>query len=138
MPMGNPSSLLTLSVTEERKPPSGVMVTGYVADPPGTTGLEAGVTEIWKSAAAGRTVMSRVAGVGSVLFAASMTVSEARYFPAVANVTFPMVPGTLFDETAGDPPGKIHVYLDAVVDVLKKTEPPALIVTSEAGALIVP
>src|SRR5262245_63768654 len=108
MPMGNPSSLLTLSVTEELNPASGVIVTEYVADPPGTTVLEAGVTEIWKSAAAGRTVMSRVAGVGSVLFAASMPVSEARYFPAVATVTFPMVPGTLIHDTASDRPGTIH------------------------------
>jgi hypothetical protein len=79
--------------------------------------------------------MSRVGGLGSVLFAASMSVSDARYFPAFAYMT---LPAFLLDDVAGLPPGNTQVYLDALLVVLKETEPPALIVTSVAGALIVP
>ena len=41
-------------------------------------------------------------------------------------------------EVVGDPPGKIHEYFAAAVPVLKTTEPPAGIVTSEAGDAIAP
>jgi hypothetical protein len=41
-------------------------------------------------------------------------------------------------EVAGDPPGNTQEYLAAVEVVLKETESPAEIVTSEAGELIVP
>ena len=41
-------------------------------------------------------------------------------------------------EVVGEPPGKIHEYFAAAVPVLKTTEPPAGIVTSEAGDAIAP
>ena len=36
-------------------------------------------------------------------------------------------------DLVGEPPGKIHEYWDAVVLELKETDPPAVMVTSEAG-----
>ena len=41
-------------------------------------------------------------------------------------------------EVAGDPPGKTHEYLAAVAVLLKETDPPAVMVTSESGDVIAP
>ena len=41
-------------------------------------------------------------------------------------------------EVAGDPPGKTQEYFAAVEVVLKETEAPAVIVTSDAGEAIAP
>ena len=41
-------------------------------------------------------------------------------------------------DLVGEPPGKIHEYLDAVVVEPKETDPPAVMVTSEAGEVIAP
>ena len=41
-------------------------------------------------------------------------------------------------EVVGEPPGKIHEYFAAVVSVLKTTDPPAGMVTSETGDAIAP
>jgi hypothetical protein len=62
-------------------------------------------------------------------------VADLLLLPAFAKVT---LPAFLFADTAGVPPGNTHEYLEAVLVVLKETEPPALIVTSVAGELIVP
>ena len=53
----------------------------------------------------------------------------------MGNVTFP---GLCAVEVAGDPPEKIHEYLEAMVLVPNATVPPADMVTSEAGAAIAP
>ena len=47
-------------------------------------------------------------------------------------------PGACAVEVAGDPPGKIHEYWDALEVVLKDTGLPAATVTFEAGDAIVP
>ena len=47
-------------------------------------------------------------------------------------------PGLCATDVAGEPPEKTHEYFAAVVLVPKKTDPPAGIVTSEAGDAIVP
>ena len=47
-------------------------------------------------------------------------------------------PGFCTVEVAGDPWGKTHEYLAAVEFVLKETDWPAVIVTSEAGDVIAP
>ena len=76
IPLGNPFSLLTLRLTDPLNPLRGVMVTVNVADWPGTTAFDAGLTAIEKSALGGSTVMVRVGGLGSELPLLSITVSE--------------------------------------------------------------
>ena len=49
-----------------------------------------------------------------------------------------MFPGVCALEFAGDPPGKTHEYFAAMEVVLKGTDCPAVMVTSEAGDVIVP
>ena len=51
------------------------------------------------------------------------------------NVTFP---GFCAVDVAGDPPGKTHEYLEAMVLVPNATAAPADMLTSEAGAVIAP
>ena len=72
MPVGNPDSLPTLSVTGPVNPLRGVTVTLNVVDWPGRTVFAEGLTEMSKSGLAGRTVMVRVGGVGSELPTASI------------------------------------------------------------------
>ena len=106
-----------------------------MADWPGMMVLDAGDTAMSKSAVAGTTLILRRGGLASELFAASSNVNDATYSPAAANVT---LPGVLAVDVAGVPPGKIHEYFVAVLVVAKDTVPPAVIVTSDAGELIVP
>jgi hypothetical protein len=94
-----------------------------------------GLTAIEKSAVAGVTVIVRVGGLGSELPLASMRVSEATYVPGALKVT---LPGLCPTDVAGEPPGKTHEYRAAVVLELKETDPPAGMVTSEAGDAIAP
>jgi hypothetical protein len=51
------------------------------------------------------------------------------------NVT---APGAAAVEVFGDPPGKTQEYCAAVDTVLKETDWPAVIVTSDPGVVIVP
>jgi hypothetical protein len=106
-----------------------------VADWPGTTVRDEGVTAISKSALAGRTLILRRGGLGSELPAASIKVNDATYSPAVLKVTFP---GVLVVATEGLPPGKIHEYLLELVAEANDTVSPALMVTSADGKLIEP
>ena len=53
----------------------------------------------------------------------------------MGNVTFP---GFFAADVAGDPPGKTHEYLEAMVLVPNVTALPADMVTSEEGAAIAP
>jgi hypothetical protein len=76
MPLGNPDSLPTLRLTAPVNPLRGVAVTVKVADWPGITAREGGLTAIEKSALAGRTVIVRVGGLGSELPLLSITVSD--------------------------------------------------------------
>ena len=55
--------------------------------------------------------------------------------PGTSKVT---LPGACVAEVVGEPPGKIHEYSAAVVSVLKTTDPPAGMVTSETGDAIAP
>jgi hypothetical protein len=55
--------------------------------------------------------------------------------PGVLKVT---LPGDCAVEVVGVPPGKIHEYCEAVVLLPKETDPPAGIVTSDAGDAIEP
>ena len=77
----------------------------------------------------------RVGGLGSEFPPASMTVREVMKVPGTSKMT---LPGACAMEVVGEPPGKIHEYFAAVVLVLKTTEPPAGMVTSEAGDVIAP
>jgi hypothetical protein len=135
IPVGNPDSLPTVSVTGPLNPLRGATVTLNVLDWPGSTVFAEGLTEISKSALAGRTVMVRVGGLGSELPAASISVRETLYSPGVLNV---MLPGFCAVEVAGDPLGKTHEYLAEVVLVEKDTACPAPIVMSEAGVEMMP
>ena len=47
-------------------------------------------------------------------------------------------PGVCTLEVAGDPPGNTHEYFAAMEVVLKAADPPAVMVTSDAGDVIVP
>ena len=102
-PVGKPHSLPTLKSTVPVKPLSGVTLTVYVVDPPGTTSCAAGPTVMSKSGLVGSTVIVRVGGFGSELPVASITVSDTVYVPYVLNVTFP---GFCAVDVAGEPPGK--------------------------------
>jgi hypothetical protein len=135
MPLVNPDSLPTLRLTGPLKPLSGVTVTVKVADWPGTTDTADGLIVMEYSGDCGSTVIVRVGGLGSELPLMSITVSDVTYVPAVLNTT---LPGACATEVAGDPPGNTHEYLAAAVPVLKETDPPAVIVVSEAGDAIVP
>jgi len=135
IPLGNPDSLPTLRLTVPLKPLRAATVTVKVADWPGRTARDEGVTTIEKSGLGGSTVIVRVGGLGSELPLPSITVRDVKYVPGILKVTFP---GLLAVEVDGDPPGKIHEYWAAVEVVLKETEPPAMIVVSEAGDVIVP
>ena len=48
------------------------------------------------------------------------------------------LPGFCAVDVIGDPPGKTQEYWAAVEVVLKLTEAPASIITSEAGDVIIP
>jgi hypothetical protein len=76
MPVGKPFSLPTLRFTELLNPLREVTVTVNVADCPGTTATDVGLTAIEKSGVAGSTVMVRVDGLGSELPLLSITVSD--------------------------------------------------------------
>src|SRR6266513_4210131 len=89
IPVGNPFSLPTLTFTVPVKPLSGVTVTVYVVDSPGTTSCAAGPTVMSKSGLVGSTSIVRVGGFGSEFPVASITVSETVYIPGVLNVTLP-------------------------------------------------
>jgi hypothetical protein len=97
--------------------------------------FDAGDTAMSKFPEAGKTLILRRGGLASELFAASTTVNDATYSPAEENVTFP---GVCSVDVAGEPPGNIHEYFAAVLVVANDTEPPAVIVTSDTGELIVP
>lgn len=103
IPVGKPLSLSTLKFTVPVKPLSGVTVTVYVVDPPGTTSCATGLTVMSKSGLVGSTSIVRVGGFGSELPVALITVSETVYVPYVLNVT---LPGFCAVDVAGDPPGK--------------------------------
>jgi hypothetical protein len=133
-PVGKPDSLLTLKLTVPLKPLRGDTVTLKVADWPGRTYCDDGLTSISKSGPP-RTVIIRVGGLGSELPAPSIRVSDAIYSPGVLKV---MLPGFCPLELDGDPPGNTHEYLAAVEAVLNATELPAVMVISEAGVAIVP
>jgi len=135
MPAGKPDSLPTLRLTGPLNPLRGVTVTLNVADWPGRTVFAEGLTEMSKLALAGRTVIVRVGGFGSELPTASITVSEVTYSPGVLKVT---LPGICDVEVAGDPPGKTHEYLAELDVVAKDTDPPAPIVMSEEGVVMLP
>ena len=136
IPVGKPDSLPTLKFTVPVKPLRGVTVTVYVVSPPGgTTSCAAGPTVMEKSGLVGRTVIVRVGGLGSELPVASIVVSEIVYVPGTPNVTFP---GFCAVDVAGVPPGNTQEYPEAVVPEPKLIALPAVIVTSEDGALIVP
>ena len=79
--------------------------------------------------------MSRAGGLGSELPLESMTVRDTGYVPGVANDT---LPGFCAVEVAGDPPGKTQEYRAALLLVPNATTPPAGIVRSALGELIVP
>jgi len=104
-PLGNPDSLPTEKLTVLPYPLRAVTVTVKLADCPGTTVTDDGLTETPKSGVAGRTVIVRVGGLGSELPLASLTVSEVTYVPAMGKVTFP---GFCATEVVGVPPGKTH------------------------------
>jgi len=134
IPVGKPDSLPTLKFTVPVKPLRGVTVTVYVVSPPGTTSCAAGPTVMEKSGLVGSTVIFRVGGLGSELPVASITVSEIVYVPDAPNVTFPEFCAV---DVAGVPPGNTQEYSEAAV-LEKLIALPAVIVTSEDGALIVP
>ncbi len=134
-PVGKPDALPTLRSTVPVNPPSEPTVTTNVVDWPGTIVCEAGLTLIQKSGAGPRTQMVRVGGLGSVLPAASRTVSEATYVPGVSNVT---LPGFCTVAVAGVPPGNTQEYPAATVSVANVTVSPALTHRSAAGAVITP
>ena len=105
MPAGKPPSLPTLRVTVPLNPVRGVTVTVKVADCPGTTETDVGLTAIEKSGVDGSTAIVRVDGLGSELPLPSITVNDVTYVPGVMKVTFP---GFCAVEVAGDQPGKTH------------------------------
>ena len=125
----------TVKSTVPVKPLRGVTVTVYVESPPGTTSCAAGPTVMEKSGLVGSTVIVRVAGFGSELPVASITVSEIVYVPGTPNVTFP---GFCAVDVAGVPPGNTQEYLEALVFVPKLTTLPAVIVMSPDVAVIAP
>src|SRR5579859_2855750 len=135
IPAGNPDSLPTLRVTGPVNPLRGVTVTLYVVDPPGRTVFPDGLTNMSKSALAGRTVIVRVGGLGSEFPVASISVSDTVYSPGVLNST---LVGFCAVDVAGDPPGNTQEYFAAVTLVVKFTVCPAPIVTSEAGDEMTP
>src|SRR5262245_37377868 len=83
IPVGNPLTLPTLRFTELLNPLREVTVTVKVADWPGTTATDMGLTTIEKSAVDGSTVTVRVDGLGSELPLPSITVSDVTYVPGV-------------------------------------------------------
>ena len=76
IPVGNPDSLPTLRLTAPPNPLTAATETVKVADWPGKTAFDEGLTVIEKSALGGRTVTVRVGGLGSELPALSITVSD--------------------------------------------------------------
>jgi hypothetical protein len=138
MPGGIPPSLPTVRATAPLKPVNPVTFTVKVADWPGTTVFDVGVTLIEKLGDDGVTVIFRVTGLGSEFPLLSITVSDAIQVPGVPKTTFPSFPGVFAVDVAGVPLGKIQEYFAAVVVVLNSTDPPAGIVTSEAGAVMTP
>ena len=83
----------------------------------------------------GSTVIVRVGGLGSELPLASMTVSERDVVPGVLKVTFPGSSPSRSPAIRRERPRSIW---RRVVLVLKKTDPPAVIVTSAGGRAIAP
>jgi hypothetical protein len=96
-----------------------------------------GLAEVNVGAGALATVIMRVAGLGSVCPAASVTVKTAVYVPAVAKVTAPGFASALL---AGEAPRNDHEYAEIVpVPVpANVTDCPGAIKMSEAGLVIVP
>jgi hypothetical protein len=135
IPPGNPLSLLTPRLTVPVNPLFGVTVTVNVADWPGNTFREDGVTSISKSGVDGKTVMVRTGGLGSELPLESIKVREATYSPGVLNV---IGPGFCAVEVAGEPPGNTQPYLAALEVVENETVWPAEITTSDPGVPITP
>ena len=74
IPLGKPDSLSAARLTDPLKPLSEVTDTVNVADPPGATATDDGVTAIEKSGVCGSTVIVRVGGLGSELPVLSITV----------------------------------------------------------------
>jgi hypothetical protein len=134
-PVGKPASAATDRATFPVKPTRGVTVTVKAADWPGVTDRQSGVTSMSKSPLAGLTVMIRVGGLGSEFPLASIAVIETTYVPAAGKVT-------LFEpcdvEVPGTPPGNTHEYCDTPAAALKESDPPAVMVVSDAGAVMLP
>jgi hypothetical protein len=114
---------------------SGVTVTVYCTDCPGLISHHCGSTASSKSGPHGCTVIVRVGGLGSELPVASITVSETACLPGTSNVT---LPGVRWLDVSGVPPGKTHAYSEAPGAASKKTVPPAGMVWSAPGDVIVP
>jgi hypothetical protein len=76
IPVGNPDSLPTLSVTGPVKPLTGETVTVNVTLPPGATTCALGAATTEKSGVVGVTVIVRVGGLGSEFPLASMAVND--------------------------------------------------------------
>src|SRR6516165_6966409 len=74
--LGNPESLSTLRLTVSLKPLRAATVTVNMADWPGRTARDEGVTAIAKSGLGGSTVIVRVGGLGSEFPLPSITVSD--------------------------------------------------------------
>src|SRR5262249_43898244 len=121
-PVGNGDSLPTVRLTFPVNPVTGVTVTVNVVGCPGMTARAGGFTEIEKSGAGGVTVIVRVGGLGSGLPLASITGNDGTESPGALKVTDP---GFCAVDVTGEPPGKTHEYLAAVVFVPKTTDPPA-------------
>src|SRR5262249_37749803 len=78
IPLGNPDSLPTLRLTVPLKPLRAAAVTVNVANWPGRTACDEGVTAIEKSGLDGSTVIVRVGGLGSEFPLPSITVSDGK------------------------------------------------------------
>jgi hypothetical protein len=96
-----------------------------------------GLTPVSWGAATELTVIFRIAGLGSVFPALSVTVNTAVYVPAFAKVTDP---GFASELVPGFPPRNTHEYAEMgpVPVPAKFTDCPGAIVMSEAGLVIDP
>src|SRR5690242_19373453 len=107
-----------------------------VADCPGNTETACCAEDIEKFGLAGSAVIMRVGGLGSVFPVLSMAVIDVTNDPALPKVT---APGFGTAAEAGEPPGNTHPYFVAVaLEPLKETAPPAVILTSELGDVMLP
>ncbi len=118
-PAGKFPSVNALSVTVPVKPARAVIVTLNVADWPGWINRDCGSTAISKFAVAGRTLILRVGGLGSVLLFPSTSVRDAMYSPTAEYVT---AGGCCSVELAGVPPGNTQLYLVATLLVSNVTD----------------